>query len=230
MNPLQTKVLVVDDELSIRRTLHTTLSSLGFKVAEALGGEQAVSVIRREPCDVALLDINLPGMNGIEVCRALRKLCPQLPIVVLSVGDDPEDKIDVLDAGADDYVTKPFHVGELMARLRAVMRRTQDHNVIAIGDIEFDLERRRVRKFGKTVRLTPKEFDLLHFLIKNAGKPIARERLLSSVWGAEYKTESGYLRTFMRQLRRKLEDDPSNPQYLMTDSHFGYRFNGPIRN
>ncbi len=224
MSPLQTRLLVVDDEPSIRRALHTTLSSLGFCVEEASGGEQAVSSVRRERYDAALLDINMPGMGGIEACLAIRKLSPRLPIVMLTVRDSAEDKIGALDAGADDYITKPFHVGELMARVRAVVRRSQDDVVIVIGNIELDLEHRLVRKSGDVVHLTPKEFDLLHCLMSHAGKPLSHVRLLSTVWGGEYGSESEYLRTFVRQLRKKLEADPSKPEYLLTDSHFGYRF------
>jgi two-component system KDP operon response regulator KdpE len=148
---------------------------------------------------------------------------------MLTVRDSPDDKIDALDAGADDYVTKPFHVGELMARVRSAVRRSQaiqkhQDPVITIGDIELDFDRRLVRKAGKTVHLTPKEFDLLRHLMLHAGKPQAHARLLTSVWGSEYGNEIEYLRTFVRQLRQKLEDDPSSPEYILTDSYIGYRF------
>lgn len=229
MSPLQSKVLVVDDEASIRRALHATLSTLGFDIEEASGGEQAMSLVRTERYDAVLLDINMPGMGGIEACREIRRLCRQLPIVMLTVRDSENDKIEALDAGADDYVTKPFHVGELMARVRAAVRRfhaTQhDHDAaITIGNIEIDPERREVRKAGKIVHLTPKEFDLLHFLMLHAGKPLTHARLLNSVWGNVYGSEFEYLRTFVHQLRQKLEDDPSSPEYILTDSHIGYRF------
>jgi two-component system, OmpR family, KDP operon response regulator KdpE len=224
MSPLQTKVLVVDDEPAIRRALHATLSSLGFHVEEASGADKALCLLRRQSYDLVLLDINMPGVGGIDACRALRKLSPRLPILMLTVRDSPEDKIEALGTGADDYVTKPFHVGELVARIRAALRRSKEDGVISIGDIELDTERRLVRKSGSTVHLTPKEFDLLHCLMSNAGKPLAHGYLLMSVWGSEYGDESEYLRTFVRQLRKKLEDDPSQPQYLLTDSHFGYRF------
>ncbi len=229
MNPSQSKVLIVDDESSIRRALHATLSTLGFDIEEASGGEQAVSFVRTERYDAALLDINMPGMGGIEACRAIRRLSPQLPILMLTVRDNPDDKIDALDAGADDYVTKPFHVGELMARVRSAVRRSQatqedQDPVITIGDIELDSERRLVRKSGILVHLTPKEFDLLRCLMLHAGKPQTHVRLLTSVWGTEYGNEFEYLRTFVRQLRKKLEDDPSNPEYILTDSYIGYRF------
>jgi two-component system, OmpR family, KDP operon response regulator KdpE len=229
MSSLQSRVLVVDDESSIRRALHATLSTLGFDIEEASGGEQAVLFVRTERYDAALLDINMPGMGGIETCRAIRRLSPRLPILMLTVRDSPDDKIDALDAGADDYVTKPFHVGELMARVRSAVRRSQatqenQDPVITIGDIELDSDRRLVRKAGKIIHLTPKEFDLLRHLMLHAGKPQRHARLLTSVWGSEYGNEVEYLRTFVRQLRQKLEDDPSSPEYILTDSHIGYRF------
>ena len=232
MSSLQSKVLVVDDESSIRRALHATLSTLGFDIEEASGGEQAVLFVRTERYDAALLDINMPGMDGIETCRAIRRLSPRLPILMLTVRDSPDDKIDALDAGADDYVTKPFHVGELMARVRSAVRRSQatqknQDPVMAIGDIELDSERRLVRKAGKTIHLTPKEFDLLRHLMLHAGKPQTHARLLTSVWGSEYGNEVEYLRTFVRQLRQKLEDDPSSPEYILTDPYIGYRFKQP---
>lgn len=229
MSPLQSRVLLVDDEPSVRRALHATLSTLGFDIEEASGGEQALSFVRTERYDAVLLDINMPGMGGIEACRAIRRLFPRLPIVMLTVRDNEDDKIEALDAGADDYVTKPFHVGELMARVRAAVRRsqaTQDdyYAVITIGDVELDPDRRLVRKSGNIIHLTPKEFDLLRFLMWHAGKPLTHANLLNSVWGSEYGEELEYLRTFVHQLRKKLEDNPSSPEYIVTDSHIGYRF------
>ncbi len=229
MSPLPTRVLVVDDEPSIRKALHATLSTQGFDIEEASGGEEAISFVRTERYDAVLLDINIPGLGGIEACSAMRRLSPHLPILMVTVRDDPEVKIEALDAGADDYITKPFHVGELMARVRAAVRRsratqTNSEAVIKIGDIELDLERRVVRKSNEIIRLTPKEFDLLHCLMLSAGKPLTHTRLLNSVWGSEYSNELEYLRTYIRQLRRKLEDDPSHPEYLLTESHIGYRF------
>ena len=229
MRPSHSRVLVVDDDRSIRRALHATLSTLGFDIQEASGGEQAVSCVRTERYDAILLDINMPGMSGIEACRTIRGFSPRLPIVILTVRDDEDDKIDALDAGADDYVTKPFHVGELMARVRASVRRshaTQDQTetLIAVGDIELDLDRRVVRKADNIVHLTPKEFSLLSCLMLHAGKPLTHARLLTSVWGNEYGNELEYLRTFIKQLRKKLESDPTRPKYLLTESHVGYRF------
>ena len=229
MRPSQGKVLLVDDDASIRRALYTTLSALGFEIEEASSGEQAVSFVRTERYDAVLLDINMPGVGGIEACRMLRRLTPGLPILMLTVRDSADDKIDALDAGADDYITKPFHVGELTARVRSAVRRSrlaqgESEAVIAIGEIELDRERRVVRKSGAIVHLTPKEFDLLYCLMSHAGRPLTHARLLTTVWGTEYGSEVEYLRTFVRQLRLKLEDDPSSPKYILTDSHIGYRF------
>jgi two-component system, OmpR family, KDP operon response regulator KdpE len=226
---LQGKVLLVDDDASIRRALHTTLSALGFEVEEASSGEQAVSFVRTERYDAVLLDINMPGMGGIEACRFLRRLAAGLPILMLTVRDGADDKIDALDAGADDYITKPFHAGELIARVRSAVRRSrqaqgESETVMAIGEIELDRERRLVRKSGAIVHLTPKEFDLLYCLMSHAGKPLTHARLLTSVWGTEYGNELEYLRTFVHQLRKKLEDDPARPKYLLTESYIGYRF------
>ncbi len=229
MSQLRGRVLLVDDDASIRRVLHPTLSALGFEIEEACSGEQAVSFVRTDRYDAVLLDINMPGMGGIEACRAMRRLSPGLPILMLTVRDSPEDKIDALDAGADDYVTKPFHVGELTARVRSAVRRSRavqsvDETVFTIGAIELDRERRVVKKSSTIVHLTPKEFDLLYCLMSHAGKPLTHARLLTSVWGTEYGNELEYLRTFIRQLRKKLEDDPARPKYLLTESYIGYRF------
>ena len=230
MSPSQGKVLLVDDDASIRRALHTTLSALGFEVEEASAGEQAVSFVRTERYDAVLLDVNMPGMGGIEACHILRQLAPGLPILMLTVRDTANDKIDALDAGADDCITKPFHIGELTARVRSAVRRSRvtqgddDETVITIGEIELGRGRHRVKKSGAIVHLTPKEFDLLYCLMSHAGKPLTHARLLTSVWGTEYGNELEYLRTFVRQLRKKLEDNPARPKYLLTESYIGYRF------
>ena len=234
MSSLRSRVLLVDDDPSIRRALRTTLSALGLDIEEASGGEQAVSFVRTERYDAALLDINMPGMGGVEACRTIRRLCPRLPILMLTVRDGEDDKIDALDAGADDYVTKPSHVGELMARVRSAVRRshaTQDDiaTVITIGEIELDVDRRLIRKSGEIIHLTPKEYDLVHCLMSHVGKPLTHARLLTSVWGNEYGNEVEYLRTYIRQLRKKLEDNPSRPEYLLTESYVGYRFSDTYR-
>jgi len=188
-----------------------------------------VEMARTSHYDVVLLDINMPGMGGVKTCRELRRLLPSLGILMLTVRDSEEDKVEALDAGADDYVTKPFHVRELAARIRAAVRRARTPGdepgaPIRIGDIEIDPDRHLVRKAGQTVHVTPKEFELLHILMSHPGVPLTHTRLLRTVWGPEYGGELEYLRTFMRQLRRKLEEDPSAPVYLLTESHIGYRF------
>ena len=223
------KLLIVDDEKTIRWALRKTLQGMNFEIAEAETGEQALALVRTVHFDAVLLDIGMPGMNGIEVCRKIRKLMPLLGIVMLTVKNAEEDKIQALDAGADDYITKPFHVGELAARLRAAVRRTSasqtdDAAVIGIGEIELDPARRLVRRNGEAIHLTPKEFELLHFLMSHAGLPLTHARILAAVWGPEYGGELEYLRTFVRQLRKKLGDDASSPKYLVTDAQIGYRF------
>jgi two-component system KDP operon response regulator KdpE len=208
---LHGKVLIVDDESAIRRALHNTLHGMGFDVDDASSGEAALDLVGEAGYDVILLDINMPGIGGIRACREMRRRLPRLGILMLTVRDREEDKVTALDAGADDYITKPFNIRELAARIRA-------------GNIELDPARRLVRKSGEPVHLTPKEFDLLRYLMAHAGLPITHLRLLHAVWGPEYGGELEYLRTFVRQLRKKLEDDPAEPSYLLTDSHVGYRF------
>jgi len=229
MNVPQGKVLIVDDEPSIRRALRTTFGTLGFDIAEAVTGEQAIPLLRNANFDAVLLDVNMPGMGGIQACREIRRQFPRLAVLMLTVRDNEDDKVEALEAGADDYVTKPFPIRELVARVRSAVRRshTPPRNgdaAITIGQITLDPMRRLVQKSGATVHLTPKEFDLLHYLMKHAGLPMMHARLLSAVWGPEYGSELEYLRTFIRQLRKKLEDDAAHPKYLLTDSHIGYRF------
>src|ERR1700684_3515526 len=228
------KVLIIDDEASIRRSLHSTLLSLGFDIGEAASGEEAIELCPIIKYDVVLLDINMPGKSGIETCAELRRMRPKLAILMVSVNDDHERKIKALEAGADDYVTKPFHMRELTARIRAALRRsrtatTHSEEVIAIGDVELHPARRLVMKAGEPVHLTPKEFDLLHYLMAHAGLPITHARLLHVVWGSEYANQVEYLRTFVRQLRKKLENDAGSPKYLLTDSHVGYLFIDPAQ-
>jgi two-component system KDP operon response regulator KdpE len=223
------KVLIVDDEISIRRALHNTLHGMGFEVEDAATGEAALDVVGQAPFDVVLLDINMPGMGGIRACREIRRNLPRLGILMLTVRDREDDKVAALDAGADDYITKPFGIRELAARIRAAVRRSSASQAdpdatIRIGNIELDPARREVRKAGAPVHLTPKEFDLVRYLMAHAGLPITHARLLHAVWGPEYGGELEYLRTFVRQLRKKLEDDAADPAYLLTDSHIGYRF------
>jgi two-component system KDP operon response regulator KdpE len=227
--PSHGKVLIVDDELSIRRALRNTLQTMGFVVDDASTGEAALQRVHESRYDVVLLDINMPGIGGIQTCREMRKSLPRLGILMLTVRESEDDKVIALDAGADDYITKPFNIRELAARVRATVRRSAAAQadcaaVIQIGDIELDPARRLVRKAGEPVHLTPKEFDLLHYLMAHPGLPMTHLRLLHAVWGPEYGGELEYLRTFIRQLRKKLEDNPAEPEYLLTDSHIGYRF------
>jgi two-component system KDP operon response regulator KdpE len=222
-------ILLVDDEPSIRQALKVTLGSGGFIVQEASTGEEALELLRGGLFDAVLLDVNMPGMGGMVACREIRTMSPRLPILMLTIRDSEDDKVEALESGADDYVTKPFHVRELTARLRAAIRRAEtldeaSDNVLRIGEISLDPNRRLVTKAGQAIHLTPKEFELLSFLMRNAGKPIAHTRLLTSIWGPEYSGELEYLRTLVRQLRKKLEADPAKPVYLMTEMWFGYRF------
>jgi len=225
-------VLIVDDERSIRLSLKTILGNFGFDIVEAARGEEAVALVRSEQFDAVLLDINMPGIGGIEVCRIMRKVSPRLPIVMLTVQGSEDRKVEALNAGADDYITKPFQLRELTARLRAAVRRnrlTDDQNAaILLGDILLDPGRHLVEKKGRGVHLTPKQFELLNYLMAHAGRPIPHAKLLRSVWGPEYGNELEYLRTYIRQIRMKIEDDPADPRYLLTDSHIGYRFSESV--
>jgi two-component system, OmpR family, KDP operon response regulator KdpE len=225
------KLLIVDDEPAVRWALHRTLRVMGFDISEAANGEQALALLRTVRFDAVLLDIAMPGMDGVRACREIRKLMPLVGILMVTVKDSEAEKIEALDAGADDYVTKPFNVRELAARIRATVRRSQTSQAFAtaaihIGEVELDPARRAVRKAGEGIHLTPKEFDLLHYLMSHAGLSLTHSRLLAAVWGPEYRDQVEYLRTFMRQLRKKLGDDAANPRYLLTDSHVGYRFTG----
>ena len=228
MSSEQSTVLIVDDERSIRLSLRTILSGLGFMIIEAARGEEALALVRTAQFDAVLLDINMPGMGGVEVCRMMRKNSARLPIIMLTVQGSEDRKVEALDAGADDYITKPFQLRELIARLRAAVRRNKisesGDKTILVGDVWLDPERHLVQKKGQAVHLTPKQFELLHFLMANAGRPVPHSKLLRSVWGPEYGNELEYLRTFIRQIRIRIEDDPANPKYLITESHIGYRF------
>ncbi len=221
-------VLIVDDERSIRLSLRTVLSNIGFEIVEAARGEEALLLLRTARLDAVLLDINMPGIGGVEVCRRMRKESARLPIVMLTVQGSEDSKVEALDAGADDYITKPFQLRELIARLRSAVRRNHaieaQEAVIVVGDIRLDPARHIVQKKGRTGHLTPKQFELLYFLMANAGRPVPHAKLLRTVWGPEYGDELEYLRTFVRQLRMKIEDDPGDPKYLMTEAHIGYRF------
>lgn len=229
MNQTGIRILVVDDEPAIRRALRPPLMELGFQLAEASRGEEALQALRAQPYDVVLLDVNMPGLGGIETLRRIRAFAPRLPVLILTVRDQEEDKVEALDLGADDYVTKPFSTRELIARIRSAVRRMRapartEDAPIEIGDIYLDPVKRRVTKRGDAIKLTRKEFDILHCLMSRAGRVVTYAKLLTAVWGAECREEVEYLRTFVRQLRKKMEDDPSNPVYLLTDVSVGYRF------
>lgn len=229
MNQTGIRILVVDDEPAIRRALRPPLMELGFQLAEASRGEEALQALRAQPYDVVLLDVNMPGLGGIETLRRIRAFAPRLPVLILTVRDQEEDKVEALDLGADDYVTKPFSTRELIARIRSAVRRMRapartEDAPIEIGEIHLDPVKRRVTKRGDAIKLTRKEFDILHCLMSRAGRVVTYAKLLTAVWGAECREEVEYLRTFVRQLRKKMEDDPSNPVYLLTDVSVGYRF------
>jgi two-component system, OmpR family, KDP operon response regulator KdpE len=234
MDSTQGEVLLVEDDLSIRRGLRATLSALQFRIGEASSGEEALTKLRANAYDAVLMDLNMPGMGGVEACRLVRREFPQISILVVTVRDSEGDQIEALDAGADDYITKPFRIQELTARIRAAVRRrriplTAAKAAIKVGVFELYPDRRLAKKHGEKIHLTPTEFDLLSVLMTHAGSTIPHARLLSTVWGPEYGEEREYLRTFIRQLRRKLEDHPANPAYLQTVSYIGYVFFDPTR-
>jgi len=222
------RILVVDDEPQIRRVLRATLTSHGYEFHEARTGEEALDAIRANRFDLVLLDVNMPGMGGLETCRAIRS-GSEVSIIMLTVRDSEHDKVAALDAGADDYITKPFSTPELMARIRAALRRMPSSpeggpHSVQFDDIEINLATRRVVSNGREVRLTPKEFGLLQYLLANPNVPIPHGRLLQAVWGPDYGDQVEYLRVFMNQLRKKIEPDPAHPRYLLTEPWVGYRF------
>ncbi|MBZ5686970.1 MAG: response regulator transcription factor [Acidobacteriia bacterium] len=229
----QFKALVIDDERPLRAVLRTSLTARGFVVEEAGSGEEALEILGHRKFDIALLDINMPGMGGLEACRQIREIAPQMGIVMATVRDAEADMVSAFELGADDYVTKPFRFGELIARLHAVLRRTDPTEapvkVLRTGNLEIDFERRSLLRSGGEVRLTPTEFDLLAMLMKNEGVPLTHAKLLSSIWGAEYRDELEYLRSYIRALRKKIEDDPSQPKYILTEPWLGYRFQNPFQ-
>jgi two-component system KDP operon response regulator KdpE len=221
-------VLIVDDELPIRRFLRVSLAGEGYRVVEAATAAEALDQIAAQRPDVVVLDLGLPDRDGVEVIREVREWSP-VPIVVLSVRDRESDKVSALEAGADDYLTKPFGVGELMARLRVALRHasvpggTADEPVFSTGELRIDLARRQVLVAEREIRLTPIEYKLLALLVKNAGKVLTHRQLLRQVWGPEYGDENHYIRVYVAQLRRKIEADPARPRYLRTESGVGYR-------
>ena len=222
-------ILAIDDEPQIRRVLRATLNAQGYTILEAKSGEEALEIIRGERVDLVLLDVNLPGISGLETCREIRRT-GDVPIIMLTVRNAEADKVQALDAGADDYVVKPFGSDELMARIRAALRRTSAGETLPnleTPDLKIDFTKRVVFVHENQVRLTPKEFDLLRHLVANQGKAIAHRRLLQAVWGPDYGEENEYLRVFINQLRKKVEPDPSHPRYILTEPWLGYRFEIP---
>jgi DNA-binding response OmpR family regulator len=225
----RTRVLVVDDEAALRKFVTSVLGAAGYDVLASTDGEQALEVIGSASLDLVVLDLMLPGIDGLEVCRRLREL-GDIPIIVLSAKGEEVDKVDALNSGADDYLTKPFGVSELLARVQAVLRRTQGRandtsaRVLVKGAFELDPESRQFRIQGREVALTRTEFDLLYYLVENGGKVVPHSRLLTEVWGVEYRSQTEYLHVYVRRLRHKLEPDPANPRHLVTLPGLGYTF------
>lgn len=222
------RILVVDDEVEIVRALQRSLTAHGFEVFAAYSGEEALEAVAHYRPDVMVLDLGLPGMSGLEVAKAVRAQS-NLPIIVLSVKDTERDKVQALDLGADDYVSKPFGINEVLARIRVALRHSAQvesgtQPVFTAGPLSVDFAQRQVLLDGKEVKLTPTEYDLLKALIKNRGKIMTRQMLLSQVWGTGYGAESHYLHVYVGQLRRKIEPDPANPRFILTISGVGYRF------
>jgi len=222
-------VLVVDDEPQILRALQTNLRGAGYEVTTASTAQEALSAAAMRPPDAVILDLVLPDGSGTEVCRELRSWS-SAPVLVLSVVGDEAEKVAALDAGADDYVQKPFGIDELLARLRALLRRAAPSGepVLEVGELAIDVEKRLVTVSGRHVQLTPNEFDLLRVLAQNEGKLMTHPAILREVWGPAYSTESHYLHVYVSQLRRKLEDDPARPRYLLTEAGAGYRMVNPV--
>jgi len=222
------KILVVDDDPQIRRVMRTSLVGHKYEVIEARNGEDALTRVSAEIPDLVLLDMNMPGIDGLETCKQLRS-GSDVPVIILSVRNSEKDKVAALDAGADDYITKPFGMEELLARIRAALRRAPTSpeggpHAITTPDLAIDFDTRRIRVHGQEKRLTPKEFDLLRYLVSQAGKPVPHRELLQAVWGPDYGDEPEYLRVFINQLRKKIEPNPAKPKYILTEPWVGYRF------
>jgi two-component system KDP operon response regulator KdpE len=226
------RILVVDDDPQIRRAMKATLTSRGYEVSDSRTGEEALEKLRSETYDMVLLDVNMPGIGGIETCGLIRS-SSDIAIIMLTVSSSEKDKVEALDAGADDYVTKPFSMPELLARIRATLRRLpqvpDDSGLrqLALEGVAIDLSSRQVTVRDRTSRLTAKEFDLLSYFLIRPNKTISHRELLQAVWGPDYGEELEYLRVFVNRLRKKIELDPSNPRFLVTDAWAGYRFHLP---
>ena len=225
------RVLIVDDDPQIRRVLKIALAGEGYEIGEARSGEEAEERLRETRYDLMLLDMNMPGMGGLATCKSVRE-SSDIGIIMLTVRDREEDKVAALDAGADDFITKPFSTPELLARIRAALRRAPmapDSGVqqCALGDAHIDFQERKVTVHGKEIRLTPKEFDLLRYLVLHPNRAIPHRELLRAVWGPDYGEEVEYLRVFIKQLRRKIEAKPDDPAYILTEPWVGYRLRLP---
>jgi two-component system KDP operon response regulator KdpE len=224
------RILVVDDDPQIRRVMRVTLTGQGYEVDDAKSGEAALDKLRDDRFDLVLLDLNMPGMGGLATCRAIRSQS-EIAIIMLTVRDSETDKVDALDAGADDYITKPYNPPELLARIRAALRRSPSRQGptgrMALGAAEVDFDTREVTSKGRRVRLTPKEFELLRYLVGHANKVLSHRELLQAVWGPDYGDQVDYLRVFVNQLRKKIEANPSSPVCLLTEPWAGYRLHLP---
>jgi two-component system KDP operon response regulator KdpE len=230
MSEKKKRILIVDDEPQITRVMRRGLMTHGYDVHSAADGEAALQTFGDWTPDLVITDLSMPHMNGLELCRRLRAIS-QLPILVLSVRGEERTKVEALDAGADDYVTKPFGMDELLARVRAALRRAPQKNddvattTLEAGDFRIDLETRSVSILGRAVHLTPKEYDLMVYLVSHPGKVLTHRMLLAAVWGGEAVEQNEYLRVFIGQLRKKIETDPAKPSYILTEPWIGYRFN-----
>jgi two-component system KDP operon response regulator KdpE len=221
------RILVVDDEPQLTRVLRRSLTTQGYDVRIAGDGDFALQTFHDWPAALVITDLAMPNMSGLELCRRLRKVSP-VPIIVLSVRGEEGAKVEALDAGADDYITKPFGMDELLARIRATLRRApaidSNSKILEVGDFRIDLEAHSATQKGKELRLTPKEFELMVHLLRHAGKVLTHRTLLGAVWGGDYTEQTEYLRVFIGQLRKKIEADPSNPRHILTEPWIGYRF------
>ncbi len=230
MTTKKTRILIADDEPKIRMFLRANLNARGYEVHLAQDGLEAVEIAGQVLPDLIILDVNMPRMNGFDACRRIREW-GDMPIIILSVRDDEKDKVMALDEGADDYVTKPFGMEELLARIRVALRRTSrasiETPVFQTGNLKIDFTSRLVSTNDEEVKLTRTEYELLAYLANNAGKVLTHREILHNVWGPEYGDELEYVRTFINQLRRKIEEDPANPQYIITEQRIGYRFVKP---
>lgn len=226
------RILVADDDPQIRRAMKATLTARGYQVSDARTGEEALDKLRSEAYDLVLLDMNMPGSGGMETCRLIRS-SSDIAIVMLTVNNTEQDKVEALDAGADDYVTKPYSTPELLARIRATLRRLPQApddaglRQLTLEGVEIDLPSRQATVRGRTSRLTAREFDLLSYFLARPNKTIAHRELLQAVWGPDYGDELEYLRVFVNRLRKKIEPNPSKPRFLVTDAWAGYRFHLP---